>query len=896
MGNYKKLIFLFLVSVFGGNSLVMGQVKIGGDPSVINVNSALEIEASNKGLLLPRLALVSTTSVAPLTNSIVAGMTVYNTATNGDVTPGFYYYNGTKWIRVADATAGSITASNGLSGSGNDIQLGGALTLPTTITTDATNTFALAGLQTGLVTDDVMLSNGGVVKKINATSFLNGATTNSISNTNGSLETIVNGKSSGVVPVLISSSNGLTTTNGDAKLGGILTEPTTTITTSAANTLILAGLQPGVATDDVLISNSGVVKKIDGVSFLSGVTTNSISNTNGSLETIVNGKSSGVVPVLISSSNGLTTTNGDAKLGGILTEPTTTITTSAANTLTLAGLQTGVATDDVLISNSGVVKKIDGVSFLSGVTTNSISNTNGSLETIVNGKSSGVVPVLISSSNGLTTTDGDVKLGGTLTSSTTITQNTNALAFDGTAGTGGTTTFDNNVGSSIRVFAKEDTGRAGLTLATGVTASLDSSITGGGGAQITANGSNGFNIGTNNAFDLSFSTDNTQRLRIGSAGKVFLENNMVIYSTNGGANTSGLQLYELRNNSPETAGAGAIGVDGGGNVVRVMNASAVPTIYTANGALTGNRTITQGANSLRFDGTSGTGGYTTFNNDAGSTIGTYANAVNGRAALALGAGPTTMFSFVDGGSNAQIVAVGSAGLSIGTSDASGINFNTDNNQRMSISDIGMVAVSESLEINNTAGANDTSGLRISKLTSASPETAGAGAIGVDSNGDVVRVSTVTSPFSSKVALTITAATSPTKGAFQNDFIRYRDIGNNAIEVDFLYSSTGAGGAGSGDYLFTLPNAYNFDTSENDFYGGPITGLADLNAALPFALKDVKAVFVGSGATSTTAYVIPYSASQFRLISVSTGLPVGAASNGMGGATAVYSGRFIFVKQ
>lgn len=79
---------------------VNAQVKIGNHPTTINTDAALEIEATNKGLLMPRVALNSTASFAPLL-AHTAGMNVYNTATTGDVTPGNYYNDGTKWLRVA---------------------------------------------------------------------------------------------------------------------------------------------------------------------------------------------------------------------------------------------------------------------------------------------------------------------------------------------------------------------------------------------------------------------------------------------------------------------------------------------------------------------------------------------------------------------------------------------------------------------------------------------------------------------------------------------------------------------------------------------------------------------------------------------------------------------------
>ncbi|MFK8045068.1 MAG: hypothetical protein AB8B72_06215 [Crocinitomicaceae bacterium] len=80
-----------------------GQIKLGDNPTIINPNAILDVESTNKGILLPRLALTATTNATPLT-SHVQGMIVYNTATAGDVTPGYYYNNGTVWVRIADAS------------------------------------------------------------------------------------------------------------------------------------------------------------------------------------------------------------------------------------------------------------------------------------------------------------------------------------------------------------------------------------------------------------------------------------------------------------------------------------------------------------------------------------------------------------------------------------------------------------------------------------------------------------------------------------------------------------------------------------------------------------------------------------------------------------------------
>jgi len=91
-----KKIYLIVLSLFATASFA--QVKVGGTPTV-NPNAMLEVEAANKGMLLPRLALEETTDAAPL-SAHVAGMTVYNTATANDVVPGFYYNDGTKWQQM----------------------------------------------------------------------------------------------------------------------------------------------------------------------------------------------------------------------------------------------------------------------------------------------------------------------------------------------------------------------------------------------------------------------------------------------------------------------------------------------------------------------------------------------------------------------------------------------------------------------------------------------------------------------------------------------------------------------------------------------------------------------------------------------------------------------------
>lgn len=96
---------------------IQAQVTIGSDATP-DANALLDLKQDGttiKGLLLPRVALTATAQAAPLT-AHVAGMTVYNTATAGDVKPGYYYNDGTKWVRIMEETAlnfWSLTGNKG---------------------------------------------------------------------------------------------------------------------------------------------------------------------------------------------------------------------------------------------------------------------------------------------------------------------------------------------------------------------------------------------------------------------------------------------------------------------------------------------------------------------------------------------------------------------------------------------------------------------------------------------------------------------------------------------------------------------------------------------------------------------------------------------------------------
>ncbi|MEN9975868.1 MAG: hypothetical protein RIR36_28 [Bacteroidota bacterium] len=101
-----KKIYLTIALAIG--IMASAQVKIGDNATSVNANSLLELESTTKGILFPRVALTGTANVAPLA-AHVAGMTVYNTATTGDVTPGMYTNSGSAWVKLGASSAPAVS-------------------------------------------------------------------------------------------------------------------------------------------------------------------------------------------------------------------------------------------------------------------------------------------------------------------------------------------------------------------------------------------------------------------------------------------------------------------------------------------------------------------------------------------------------------------------------------------------------------------------------------------------------------------------------------------------------------------------------------------------------------------------------------------------------------------
>lgn len=100
----KQLLFCITFVVYSIH--LSGQTGIG--TTTPHASAKLDVSATNKGFLPPRIALLSTTDVTTIT-SPATGLVVYNTNTAGNspnaVVPGYYYWDGSKWNGLVDQGA-----------------------------------------------------------------------------------------------------------------------------------------------------------------------------------------------------------------------------------------------------------------------------------------------------------------------------------------------------------------------------------------------------------------------------------------------------------------------------------------------------------------------------------------------------------------------------------------------------------------------------------------------------------------------------------------------------------------------------------------------------------------------------------------------------------------------
>jgi len=163
---FQKVILYVVLSLHG---ILNAQIGVNtSDPE-----AALDITATDKGLLIPRVALTSISTSAPVVNpngsALKDGTMVWNTSNNSAVTPGFYYWSSSRWVRIADAvksgqsaaTASSVVPQVDFTSSGTLSTVGTNTTTASIDSQTITRTIAVSGFSSTLtqVTCQIQLTH-----------------------------------------------------------------------------------------------------------------------------------------------------------------------------------------------------------------------------------------------------------------------------------------------------------------------------------------------------------------------------------------------------------------------------------------------------------------------------------------------------------------------------------------------------------------------------------------------------------------------------------------------------------------------------------------------------------------------------------------------------------------
>ena len=412
------LVFLILSTVS------FAQVGVGTTSPL--ASSALDVTATNKGLLVPRVALTGSTDTATIA-SPATSLLVYNTATAGtspnNVIPGYYYYTGTKWERLTNGGANSVGAFTTATANGATIT-GGVLQLaPASVTTggivntlaqtfDGTKTFnvdaIVNGLTVGKGAGNVATNSAfgsGALLSVNQNNIDSNSTRNSAfgfqalnllttgTNNNafgsGALQKTTTGKQN----IAMGTNSLNTNTTGSFNVGighNSLNLTDGTGTTPIANN----GGSANVAIGSGALSANSTGAFNTAVGFSSGST-----NSTGYKNTVI-GANTGFSATNLNNATAIgfgaiATANNSIQLGNADVTNVNTSGTITAGAITYPNV--GGATGQVLTTNGSVASWTNNTSTSPSITNDNSNNVTG-YPTWVTGATTGNLPLKISSS------------------------------------------------------------------------------------------------------------------------------------------------------------------------------------------------------------------------------------------------------------------------------------------------------------------------------------------------------------------------------------------------------------------------------------------------------------------------------------------------------------------
>lgn len=282
---------LFLITGFSNAQVAVGNLQP-------NQSAQMDIISANKGLLIPRIALVNAEDTTTIKNGNIESLLVYNTTNNESITGGYYYWVNNKWVRlITDLDVVDLNNTTNLSMNISDGKLLvkdsdsnsvsillseiNASDIVTTLTKNPNNTYTYlneanvevildptrvnVNLADGIYTFTDALGNTLAEINTNADHLV----FNNNSHNNGLAATDVQTAIEELLEMIsraqskITAVNGLTMADESLAFGGVLVKPTQ-IATTAENTVAFSGLQSGSITDVLVVADpdTGVLKQV----------------------------------------------------------------------------------------------------------------------------------------------------------------------------------------------------------------------------------------------------------------------------------------------------------------------------------------------------------------------------------------------------------------------------------------------------------------------------------------------------------------------------------------------------------------------------------------------------------------------------------------------------------
>lgn len=225
-------------------------------------SAAVDIVSSQRGLLIPRLNLVATNDATPIASTPAQSLLVYNNATAGSgttaVTPGFYYWDGAKWVRFVS----SSTEKNTVVTAGKNVEVNSS------VSTDGLTTTYNVAIAEGTANGQVLVTketSSGVFTSewVNPDDFIKGV--------NGiNVTTDVAGNTNVGLGGALDKNTNLNTTGFDFAITGL---PTLTAVTSEKVMVMDAnGILKQVSLSDLLAAKDLTLG--DGLNFEAGIAGN----------------------------------------------------------------------------------------------------------------------------------------------------------------------------------------------------------------------------------------------------------------------------------------------------------------------------------------------------------------------------------------------------------------------------------------------------------------------------------------------------------------------------------------------------------------------------------------------------------------------------------------------